>query len=316
MARFKGMTGLSSAKIRIGTRASPLALAQAELVRQALLTDDTALSPDAVVLVPMVTAGDVETVKNLAQWGFKGLFTKELQEALLTRRIDCAVHSMKDVPSTPPDELHIAGMLKRADARDAFISHARIPFDALPQGTTIGTSSVRRAAQIRYVRPDITIVPLRGNVQTRLKKLEQNIAEATFLATAGLIRLGLESCIGEIMDTTRMLPAIAQGAIGIECLQSHADLTERITRISDNDTMQTVSAERVLLQLLDGNCRTPLAGYCVVEGHYVHLDAMIIAPDGSDAVRQEIRGPYQDALHLASELAAYLKERGGAYLVS
>lgn len=308
------MSTYSSTRIRIGTRSSPLALAQAEMVRHALLADDPTLDPAKIVLQPMVTAGDVETVKNLSEWGFKGLFTKELEEALLNKRIDCAVHSMKDVPSELQSGLTIAAMLERADTRDAFISHSCEQFDDLPQGAVIGTSSVRRNAQIRNLRPDLQIVPLRGNVQTRLKKLEQGAANATFLASAGLTRLGLQMHIKETMDSQRMLPAIAQGAIGIECAMANEALLARLARISHADTLLTVSAEREVLKKVDGSCRTPIAGYCHMDGNYIHLDAMVIAPDGSEIIRQTIYGPKRDALYLGAELGAYLKERGSAYL--
>ena len=308
------MSTHSSIRIRIGTRSSPLALAQGELVRSALLADDKTLDPAEVVLQPMVTAGDVETVKNLAEWGFKGLFTKELEEALLSKRIDCAVHSMKDVPSELQAGLVIAAMLERADTSDAFISHTCEQFDALPQGAVIGTSSIRRSAQIRHLRPDVQIVPLRGNVQTRLKKLEQGAAHATFLASAGLKRLGLNMHIKETMDSQRMLPAIAQGAIGVECTSANDALLERLARISHSSTMLTVSAEREVLKMVDGSCRTPIAGYCHYDGNYIHLDAMVIAPDGSEIIRQTIYGPKRDALYLGAELGSYLKERGSAYL--
>jgi hydroxymethylbilane synthase len=298
-------------QIRIGTRASPLARAQAEAVRAALLAADPALSPESITLVPMTTAGDKQQEGMLAAWGYKGLFTRELEEALLAGTIDLAVHSMKDVPSVSHEALLIAAMLPREDARDAFIAQGTPNFDALPQGATVGTSSVRRAAQIRALRPDLTIVPLRGNVGTRLDKLARGEAQATFLAMAGLKRLQMEQVITEPMEPARMLPAIAQGAIGIECRRDDGALHELLARINHAATFTAVAAERAVLRVLDGTCRTPVAGYAVLDGTYVHLKAMVIAPDGSESVSREVMGPHADADALGVALGHYLKELGG-----
>jgi len=305
---------MSTLPIRIGTRRSPLALAQAEAVRDALLASDGRLGPEDVVLAPMTTTGDTNMTGQFGQWGLKGLFTKELEEALLDGRIDIAVHSMKDMPSLLPDGLGIAAMLPREDARDAFISLRHASLDALPAGSLFGTSSVRRGAQIRLVRPDLQLVPFRGNVQTRLRKLEENVAEATLLAVAGLNRLGLTEHIRQAIPLEQMLPAVAQGAIGIECRMNDEAMREWLDRINDRNTSICVTCERGFLEALDGSCSTPLAGHAVLEGSYVYLRAQVIAPDGSAVESGEIRGPHADAAHLGRELGASLKYRAASFL--
>ena len=292
---------------RIGTRASPLALAQAELVKLQVL----AVQPDwKIDIVPMTTTGDRVQDKTLNEIGGKGLFTKELEEALLAGSIDIAVHSMKDMPTVLPAGLIIGLMLEREDVRDAFISPAG-KLGELPQGATVGTASLRRAAQIRHVRPDLNIEPLRGNVQTRLRKLAEGQCAATLLAVAGLNRLGMAEHITETLSTELMLPAVAQGAIGIECHENAAHVLEALRPINHTATECAVHAERAMLTVLDGSCRTPIAGYATIHGDTLTLDGLIAKPDGSQVIRRSISGSSKDALKLGAELGAEIKTLAG-----
>lgn len=301
-------------QIRIGTRKSPLAMAQAEQVRAMLLAANEALDPASVTLEPMLTSGDNGVAApDAGQWGLKGAFTKELEDALLSNRIDIAVHSMKDVPSVLPDSLHIAAMLPREDVRDAFISLTAPSFDALPEGSIIGTSSTRRAAQIRLLRPDIQVVPFRGNVGTRLEKLRQGPVHATFLAMAGLNRLSLSGHATEAMDTARMLPAVAQGAIGIECRIGDDALEALLARIHDHTTALCVHAERSLMLALDGTCRSPIAAHAVIDGHYLSLRGQVLAPDGSASETGQIMAPIADGMHIGRELGNALRYQAGRF---
>lgn len=264
--------------IKIGTRASPLALVQANMVKDRLLQTHPALM---VEIIPMSTAGDRVQDKTLGDIGGKGLFTKEIEDALLNDEVQLAVHSMKDMPTRLPDGLVIPCMLEREDPRDAFISAVAQSLDQLPHGAIIGTASLRRAAQIKHIRPDITLVPLRGNVQTRLRKLAEGQCDATLLAVAGLNRLGMQSHITAALDTTTMLPAVAQGAIGVECrVDDQATLT-LLRPIHHAPTEIAVIAERAMLARLDGSCRTPIAGYATLDNGELHLDGLIAKPDGS-----------------------------------
>lgn len=296
----------SATSIRIATRRSPLALAQADMVRIALLADD----PDCeVTLVPMTTTGDRTPQKNLPEWGYKGLFTKEIEDALLEDRADIAVHSMKDMPSLLPDGLTIAGMLEREDPRDAFLSLHYDSLSALPPGSRIGSSSVRRAAMLRSVRPDCEVVEFRGNVNTRLQKLQQGEADATLLAVAGLNRLGLADHITEILPVTQMLPAVAQGAIGMECRMNDEALRARIQTISYSPTMIAVGAERAVLKVLDGSCKTPLGAYATIERGEIHIRARLLLPDGSQQWEQEVRGATDAAESLGQALGEALRDQ-------
>lgn len=291
-------------QVRIGSRASALALKQAEMVKAAVLR----YAPQCAVSIhTMTTQGDRETGKTLAHWGYKGLFTKELEDALLNGEIDIAVHSMKDMPSILPDGLMVAAMLPREDVRDAWISPMHSSFEALPAGTLIGTASLRRAAQILRLHPQVRITALRGNVQTRLNKLASGEAEATFLASAGLKRLGMESAITQYVPVTAMLPAAAQGAIGIELRSDDTPMRVLMGAINDHETFVAVECERAMLRVLDGSCRTPIAGYAVIEGDEIYLRAQVVAPDGSAEERGEIRGAIGESAALGRELGAELK---------
>ena len=298
--------------IRIGTRASKLARAQAQMVADALLLIDPALTIETVA---MTTAGDRELHKQLTDWGYKGLFTKELEDALLAGTIDLAVHSMKDMPSLLPAGLTIAGMLPRADMRDAWVSPKYATLADAPKGATIGTSSARRAAQLLHARPDVNVVPFRGNVETRLRKLGEGIADATFLAAAGLIRLGLDAHISSYLSPEEMLPAVAQGAIGIECRTDDAAIHELVLRISHEPTMNCLAAERAFLELLDGSCRTPIAGLGVLEGDTLHLRGEVLSRDGLVRHSMELRGPKTDAAKIGIALGNELRQRAGEALL-
>lgn len=300
--------------IRIGTRKSPLALAQAEMVRAALIASDPALNEENVTLVPMVTSGDTGAASDAGQWGLKGLFTKELEEALLSGHADIAVHSMKDVPSILPEGLVIAAMLEREDPRDAFISTRHGSFASLPHGAVVGTSSTRRAAQLKQLRHDLTIVPLRGNVGTRLAKLDAQGIDATLLAMAGLNRLGLSSHVTEALPTEKMLPAVAQGAIGIECRERDEALREQLKRINHAVTALCVQCERSLLLALDGSCRSPIAAHAVLDGHYISLHGQVLAADGSAMESGHIMAPLGDGEHIGHALGLSLKHQAARFL--
>ena len=300
--------------IRIGTRGSKLALAQAEETKRRLLAAHD-LPEEAVELVVIKTTGDAVRDRPLADIGGKGLFTKEIEEALLEGRIDLAVHSMKDVPAELPDGLAIACHLPREDARDAFISLKYASIDALPAGAVVGTSSVRRAAQLLRLRPDVEIVPFRGNVDTRLRKLADGVADATFLACAGLNRLGLADRITQAVPEDVMLPAVAQGAIGIETRKDDARIRELLAPLNDADTAVRVAAERGFLERLEGSCRTPLAAHAVIRDDAVHLTAEALTLDGAQRWRVERSGSREEAHALGADAAEEVLAEAGDALV-
>jgi len=301
---------LQAAKIRIGTRGSPLALAQARQV-QARLAAAHGPGEDAYELVVIKTTGDKITDRPLAEEGGKGLFTKEIEEALIAGEIDLAVHSMKDMPTVLPRGLAIGATLEREDPRDAFISVKYASLADVPAGATVGTSSLRRQAQVLHRRPDLKVVPFRGNVETRLKKLDEGLADATFLACAGLNRLGLARHIKAPMDTDVMLPAVAQGAIGIEIRSDDLDTSRLVAPLNDAATALCVAAERAFLAKLDGSCRTPIAGLAELRGGMLHFRGEILTPDGAQSHAMARSGPPQTALRLGEEAAAELLGRAG-----
>jgi len=302
---------LQAAKIRIGTRGSPLALAQAhEVVGR--LTRAHKLAEGACEIVIIKTSGDRITDRPLAEEGGKGLFTKEIEEALLERAIDLAVHSMKDMSTVLPAGLTIGAALKREDPRDAFVSLKYSSFAEVPEGAVIGTSSLRRQAQVLHRRPDLKIVPLRGNVETRLKKLADDQASATFLACAGLNRLGLAKHIREPVSTDIMLPAVAQGAIALELRADDADTAQLIAPLNDAATALCVAAERAFLAKLDGSCRTPIAGLAELSGNVIRFRGEILTPDGKQRLTTERSGAAETALRLGEEAAAELLDRAGS----
>lgn len=300
--------------LRIGTRASKLALAQAQMLRDALAKAH-AIPSEALEIVAMTTAGDRNQHDNPAHWGYKGLFTKELEDALIEKRIDLAVHSMKDMPSILPDGLVIAAMLERADVRDAWISERHASYASLPNGAVIGTSSARRKAQLLHRYPGTTIVPLRGNVQTRLQKIADGVAEATFLACAGLHRLGLHEHARAPIATDDMLPAVAQGAIGIECRADDARVRSMLAVLDHPATSHCVDAERAFLRVLDGSCRTPIAGLATLANEEIFLRGEVLSLDGSVRHYRELRGNVHDRIKLGETLGAELHAAAGPALL-
>jgi hydroxymethylbilane synthase len=302
---------LQAAKIRIGTRGSPLALAQARQVA-ARLGAAHGLAPEQCELVIIKTTGDRITDRPLIEAGGKGLFTKELEEALFAGDIDLAVHSMKDMPAILPQGLVISTILEREDPRDAFVSVKYRSLDALPEGAVIGTSSPRRQAQVLRARPDLRVVGFRGNVETRLRKLEEGVADATFLACAGLNRLGLAQHITAAMPTDVMLPAVAQGAIGIEIRADDDATALLLAPLNDAATALCVAAERAYLAQLEGSCRTPIAGYAELRDGALRLRGEILTPNGAQAFSAERSGTAQEAMLLGEATAAELLQAAGA----
>jgi hydroxymethylbilane synthase len=301
---------LQASPVRIGSRGSPLALAQVREVQARL---QAALGPAAPPFEVKIykTTGDRIQDRLLSEAGGKGLFTKELEEALLANEIDFAVHSMKDMPTVLPDGLAIRCILPREDVRDAFISRKAKTFDDLPAGAVVATASLRRQAQVKRMRPDLTVVPLRGNVETRLRKLDEGVADATLLANAGLRRLGLEAYIASVVSSDLMLPACAQGAIGIEVRADDAETTALIAHINHRPSALCVETERAFLGRLDGSCRTPIAGLAVLDEGRVHFRGIILTPDGTEAHATERRGAPQEAVKLAVDAAQELLDKAG-----
>jgi hydroxymethylbilane synthase len=300
----------STALLRIGTRGSPLALVQARMVR-ARLAEALGAAEEAIALVTIRTSGDIIQDRPLAEAGGKGLFTKEIEEALLDNRIDLAVHSAKDMPTVLPDGLMLAACLEREDARDVFISRKAGSLAALPQGATLGTASPRRQAIAKRARPDLRVMPLRGNVETRLRKLDAGEVDATILALAGLRRLKLEAHATKIMDMEEFLPAVAQGAIGIEARVRDARVRDILARIDHADTSTAVACERAFLAALDGSCKTPIAGHATVSGETVQFRGLIARPDGAAAHDIAGTGARKDAAAIGTDSGRTLKHRAG-----
>jgi hydroxymethylbilane synthase len=299
---------MSTRPLRIGTRGSKMALRQAALVRDRLTT----AHPDlAAEIVTIRTTGDRLQDRRLAEIGGKGLFTKEIEEALFAGRIDLAVHSLKDVETRLPEGLEIACVLPRDDPRDAFLSRTAASFAALPEGARIGTSSLRRRAQLLRRRPDLTVVPIRGNVDTRLRKLAAGEADALVLALCGLQRLGVADQATEILPREIILPAVGQGALAIECRAGEARLHSLVEPLHDRRTAACVAAERAMLAALDGTCRTPIAGLAEIEGQELILEGLLLTPDGSAEIRAKTSGDPTQAEMLGTELGRELRRRAG-----
>ncbi len=294
--------------LRLGTRGSPLALFQAEAARAKLLAAHAGIEAE---IVPIRTSGDWNPAQKertfLEMGGDKGLFVRELEDALLSGHIDMAVHSLKDVPSFLPARLKIAAVIGRADPRDAFVSNKAKTLKDLPKGALIGTSSLRRQAQILHFRPDLRVTPIRGNVDTRIKKLEAGDADATVLAAAGLMRLGLEARIASLIETDIMLPGAAQGAIGIEIREDAGGMRELLAAIDDAEASLCVKTERALVKVLDGSCETPLAALARVKGGEVEIEALAAKPDGTSVIRVRKTGAAADAEALGRALGEELK---------
>lgn len=301
--------------LRLGTRGSRLALVQAELVRGALARD----ASTACEIVVLKTTGDRIQDRPLADSGGKGLFTKELEEALLRGEIDLAVHSMKDVPTALPKGLSIAAILPREDPRDVFISPSARTFEDLPAGAHVGTSSVRRTAQVRRARPDVETVLLRGNVDTRMRKLDEGQFDAIILALAGLSRLGLAERATWILDPREWLPALAQGAIGVEIREDDAAAREAVSKLDDPVSATALACERAFQSALDGSCRTPIGGLAAVSGSTLLFRGEVLAPDGSDAVETSFRtllgsDALGDAARAGREAGLRLKPKAARWL--
>jgi len=294
--------------IRIGTRGSPLALAQARMVRDALAVQGAGESE----IVSIRTSGDRIQDRPLSEAGGKGLFTKEIEEALLAGGIDLAVHSAKDMPTVLPEGLMLAACLPREDVRDAFISRKAASLRDLPQGAVVGTASLRRQAMVKRLRPDVSTVVLRGNVATRLRKLEAGEVDATLLAIAGLKRLGLADKATALLDAQEFLPAVGQGAITIEARTDDARTRALLTKIDHADTSVALACERAFLAVLDGSCRTPIAGHAVLDGDALSFRGMILRPDGSEAYETSRSGDRRDAAALGADAGAELKRRAPA----
>jgi hydroxymethylbilane synthase len=301
---------VASTLLRLGSRGSPLALAQAAEVRSGLAAA-LGLAVDRIEIQVIRTTGDRIQDRPLAEAGGKALFTKEIEEALLAGAIDLAVHSAKDLPTTLPSGLTLAAFLPREDARDVFVSRKANAIAGLPQGAVLGTASVRRQALVRRLRPDLRVVTLRGNVETRLRKLEQGDVDATLLALAGLKRLGLAAMATAVLDTDAFLPAVGQGAIAIETRLEDRATRDLVAAVNHADTATAVSAERAFLAVLDGSCRTPIAGHATVHGGDVRFRGLIVRPDGSEAFETARSGPRGDAQRLGAEAGRELKDRAG-----
>ena len=300
-------------KIRIATRKSALALWQAEHVADAL---DALPEVDSVDLVPLSTRGDEILDKSLQKIGGKGLFIKELEVAMQVGDADIAVHSMKDVPAEMPDGFCIAAVLERANHADAFVGRNGGVLDTLPEGACIGSSSLRRQAQLKLMRPDLRIEPLRGNVNTRLSKLDHGDFDAIILAAAGLERLGLQHYISQQFTPDEMLPAAAQGVIGIECLENNAELRAVLAHLIHAPTVQTTAAERAIAKTLSASCQSPVATHAVIDGSAMTVTALVAMPDGSQSIRDSIQGQAVEAEHLGVELAHRLLANGAGELLA
>ncbi len=296
--------------LKIGTRGSPLALWQAHEVRRCLM-EAFALPEAAFAVVGIKVTGDQVQDKALGEIGGKGLFTREIEEALLDGSVDIAVHSMKDMPTVQPEGLVLDCYLPRADERDGFVSPRYASIDDLPLGAVVGSSSLRRRAQLVLRRPDLRLVEFRGNVQTRMRKLEEGIADATFLAMAGLIRLGLEDVARQAIAPEEMLPAVAQGAIGVERRADDTRVAALLAAVHDQETGLRLAAERAFLLRLDGSCQTPIAGLAMLEGDMLWLRGEILRPDGSASILGERRAAASAGVAIGTELAEELLGRAG-----
>ncbi|BCI74989.1 hydroxymethylbilane synthase [Vibrio cholerae] len=298
---------MTETPIRIATRQSPLALWQANYVKDALMAAHPGLQ---VELVTMVTRGDVILDTPLAKVGGKGLFVKELEIAMLEGRADLAVHSMKDVPVDFPDGLGLVTICEREDPRDAFVSNTYAKIEDLPSGAIVGTCSLRRQCQLKAARPDLVIKELRGNVGTRLSKLDAGEYDVIILAAAGLKRLELESRIRSFIEPEQSLPAVGQGAVGIECRVNDQRVRALLAPLNHADTADRVRCERAMNLTLQGGCQVPIGSYALLEGNTIWLRALVGEPDGSQIVRGEIRGPRTQAEQLGITLAEQLLSQG------
>jgi hydroxymethylbilane synthase len=303
----------SSAKaafLRIGTRGSPLALAQAHEVRDRLAAAH-GVAPEAIEICVIRTSGDLIQDRPLAEVGGKGLFTKEIEQALVASAVDLAVHSAKDMETALPTGMVVAACLPREDVRDAFISRKAARLADLASGAVVGTASLRRQAMVKRLRPDLQVVSLRGNVQTRLKKLDAGEVDATLLAVAGLRRLGLLSAATAIFERDEFLPAVGQGAIAIETREDDTRTRDLLAAINHPETFTALMAERAFLAVLDGSCRTPIAGHAQVLRGALRFRGLVVKPDGSEAHETAREGPAEQAAALGADAGRELKAESG-----
>ncbi|WP_417452157.1 hydroxymethylbilane synthase [Kordiimonas sp.] len=299
--------------IKIGTRGSPLALAQANDVKARLVAHNDDLTDDMVEIVVIKTTGDRILDRHLMNAGGKGLFTKEIEDALMDGSIDCAVHSSKDMPTRLPDGLVLSTFLPREDARDVFMSAKYSSFAELPEGATLGTASLRRRAMALRIRPDLKVVTFRGNVQTRMKKLAAGEADGTFLALAGLNRLGMKSAATEILSLADFLPAPAQGAVTVEIREGNAAMTALLEPLHCDETALAATAERSFLAALDGSCRTPIAAYATRSGDSMMMHAMLLSLDGKTVFDQTgtCAATLEAAVSLGQDMGTTIREDAG-----
>ena len=302
---------MGPALLRIGTRGSPLALAQARMVRACLAAVE-GVDEERITLTVIRTTGDMIQDRTLAEAGGKGLFTKEIEEALRARTIDLAVHSAKDMPTVLPDGLTIAAVLPREDARDVFISRAANTLRELRAGAVVGTASPRRQAIVKRLRPDLDVVPIRGNVETRLRKLDEGVVDATLLALAGLKRLGLTHAATSIFAVDEFLPAVGQGIVAIETRADDRATRTLLDAINHGETATVLAAERAFLAVLDGSCRTPIAGHATIAAGRLRLRGLIAKPDGSASFECTREGQAGEAAALGADAGTELKDRAGA----
>ena len=300
----------SSSLLKIGTRGSPLALAQAIETRKRLM-DFWNLPEGSFEIVVVQTSGDIIQDRPLRLVGGKGLFVREIEDKLLDGSIDIAVHSMKDMPTVQPNGLILETYLPREDVRDAFVSDRSTSITDLPEGARVGTSSLRRRAQLLHVRSDLEVVEFRGNVQTRLKKLADGIVSCTFLAMAGLNRLNISNIATRAIEPDLMLPAVGQGAIGIECRANNKVAMKFMEPLNHLETCQRLAAERAFLKELDGSCETPIAGLATISGSELYLQGEVLRPDGSDKLAGARRGPIADADEMGRDLGRDLLSQAG-----
>ena len=304
-------SSVKPAILRIGSRGSPLALTQARAVRDCLAATH-GFDAEQITIEAIRTSGDMIQDRPLAEAGGKGLFTKEIEEALLANRIDLAVHSAKDVPTFLPTGLALTAYLPREDARDVLISSKARTLQELAPGATVGTASPRRQAIVKRLRPDLRVVSLRGNVETRLRKLGEGQADATILALAGLKRLALTDAIATIMSADEFLPAVGQGAIVVETRADDKRTRDLLARINHPETAIALTCERAFLAVLDGSCRAPIAGHATLAGDMLAFRGMILKPDGSQCFETSRSGNRGDATALGTDAGQELKSRGGA----
>jgi hydroxymethylbilane synthase len=299
-------------KLILATRGSKLALAQAETIATMLRSAHSGLQVELRIIQ---TKGDLVLDRALSRIGDKGLFVKEIEQALLDGSADLAVHSCKDLPSVLPEPLTLAAFPRRADPRDVLISRHNLRLNDLPTGATVGTSSLRRACQIRHLRPDLQVIDLRGNVDTRLRKAQSEAYDAIILAAAGLERLDLSAVVTEIFDPAIVLPAVAQGALAVECRADDAEVRELLAALNDVTTERAVLAERAFLARLEGGCQVPIAAHATIEGSAVRLHGLIGTPDGTQVVRGEQTGTVDDPAAVGVARAETLLNQGGAAIL-